>query len=255
MGGRYVKDLVFLIGAALRQARAQRRRKNLCGGNCDLPQRVAAGDPAVIRLQWRGAVTYDKFEGAPMPAVIDLPVLLDACRLEFMDSSGLGRLCTLVRACHDAKQPLVVVNPADIFKGYVETMGMKLLFPMVADEDEAMAWLAERQASGGTSRVAENGAVWVSFNRSLDAAYHEEMMGVLEEAISGAADGRALVVDLKDVGFIDSRAVGGLIRALKMITAKGGEMFLARANPAVREIIALLRLDHILAEWKGPVTE
>ena len=138
---------------------------------------------------------------------------------------------------------------------YVETMGMKALCPMVANEDAAMAWLAERQASGGTSRVADSGALWVAFNRSLDASYHDEMMTVLESAIASAAGGRVLVVDLKDVGFIDSRAVGGLIRALKLITAKGGEMFLSGASPVVREIIALLRLDKILAEWKGPVAE
>jgi len=255
LASRYFKDFVFLVSAALRQARAQRRRKTLCESACDLPPRVAVGDPAVIRLEWRGAVIYDNLEGSPIPEVIDSPVLLDACRLVFMDSSGLGRLCKLVRACHEANQPLVVVNPAGVFTMYVETMGMKALFPMVADEDAAMAWLTERQASGGSSRVADNGALWVSFNRSLDAAYHEEMMTVLESAISGAVGRRVLVVDLKDVGFIDSRAVGGLLRALILMTAKGGAMFLSGASPVVREIIALLRLDKILAEWKGPVAE
>jgi anti-anti-sigma regulatory factor len=35
------------------------------------------------------------------------------------------------------------------------------------------------------------------------------------------------------------------------MSAKGGALFYSDARPAVREIIALLRLDKILAEWKG----
>jgi anti-anti-sigma regulatory factor len=35
------------------------------------------------------------------------------------------------------------------------------------------------------------------------------------------------------------------------MSAKGGEMFYSGAKPAVREIIALLRLDLIFTEWKG----
>ena len=50
---------------------------------------------------------------------------------------------------------------------------------------------------------------------------------------------------------MDSRAVGGLIRVWKQVTAAGGQMFYAAANPVVSEIIRLLRLDKVLAEWDG----
>jgi anti-anti-sigma factor len=91
----------------------------------------------------------------------------------------------------------------------------------------------------------------VSFNRPLDATYHDEMMTVLRSSIENSAGIRVLVVNLKDVSFLDSRAVGGLIRAWKMMVAKGGEMYYAAASPAVAEILRLLRMDQVLKEWKG----
>jgi anti-anti-sigma factor len=78
------------------------------------------------------------------------------------------------------------------------------------------------------------------------------MMAILEAAIANNPQPlRKLVVDLREVTFIDSRAVGGLIRLWKTLTAMGGQLFLAGANPTLREIIRLLHLDKIIPEWKG----
>jgi anti-anti-sigma factor len=128
---------------------------------------------------------------------------------------------------------------------------MDFLMPTAASEAAAMKLVAEHQAGGGTSHAAADGVVQVSFNRPLDATYHDEMMTVLRSSIENSAGIRVLVVNLKDVSFLDSRAVGGLIRAWKMMIAKGGEMYYAAASPAVAEILRLLRMDQVLKEWKG----
>ena len=49
----------------------------------------------------------------------------------------------------------------------------------------------------------------------------------LRKAMESHPGIHTLVVDLKDVGFIDSRAVGGLIRIWKEMAANGGRMFYA----------------------------
>jgi anti-anti-sigma factor len=178
---------------------------------------------------------------------------LDASGVTFSDSSGLGRLALLVRSCRAAGQLLVLVKPSATFKTSICAAQMDSLFPMVESEQEAMKVVADHGAADVVKKEAGDGVLWVSFSRSLDAIYHDEMMSILESSISNSEDSHSLVVDLKEVGFIDSRAVGGLIRAWKMMTSRGGGMFLSGASPAVSEIISLLRLDKILGEWEGEV--
>jgi anti-anti-sigma factor len=168
-----------------------------------------------------------------------------------MDSSGLGRLALLIRMCRAADQLLVAVMPSAAFKTAVGKVQMDFLFHLADSELAAMRVIRERQASGGACKLADGGVVWVAFKRTLDALYYADMMTILESVITGTAGIRVLVVDLKEVEFIDSRAVGGLIRAWKLMSGNGGALFYADARPAVREIIALLRLDKVLAEWKG----
>ncbi|MEI6673614.1 MAG: WecB/TagA/CpsF family glycosyltransferase [Verrucomicrobiota bacterium] len=249
---RYRKDLLFLVKAVWQQASSQRRRKVLAE-NVREPQPMAPplGVP-VLRIEWHGDLLKGGLAGAPVPASVALPVLLDTSMVTSMDSTGLGRLALLIRMCRMADQLLVVVKPSATFKMVVRKVQMEFLFQMAASEAAAMHMIVDHQASGGQCKVAADGVVWVTFNRALDALYHDEMMAILETAIMNHATTiHSLVVDLSAVTFLDSRAVGGLIRTWKSMTARGGQLFLAGANPTLREIIRLLHLDKIIPEWKG----
>ncbi len=247
--GRYKKDLFFLVRASLEQARAQRRRSDI------VQQQSATGAPQpdsrVVRLQWGGELQAAGLAGAPVPESVSKPVVLDASRVTFIDSSGLGRLAQLTRVCRVAEKMLVVVRPSEAFRSAVRAVRMDSLFPILESEEQAIRLISEYETSSGGSKVDEGGVVTVSFNRSLDALYFDEMMTALDSAIADSPGIRTLVVDLREVSFIDSRAVGGLIRVWKTMTSKGGGMYLSGATPAVREIISLLRLDKFLTEWKG----
>ena len=249
---RYCKDLVFLVKAAVQQACSQRRRIILGGTTRQDPLPVPQQGAPLTRIAWHGDLQKSGLAGAPLPEDVTAPVLLDAGGVTFMDSAGLGQLALLIRQCRAAEQLLVVVRPAQAFKTAVAAVRMDALFPMLDAEAGALAWVTRHQASGGLCKIAGNGVVWVSFNRALDALYHDEMVAILESAISNNKPSiRSLVVDLSEVGFIDSRAVGGLVRVWKTMSAMGGSLFLAGANPTLREIIRLLHLDKILPEWKG----
>lgn len=252
---RYGKDFVFLAKASLRQAMSQRRRESIAE-NLPLSEvPVSSPDAAAIRVVWQGNLQKSSLDGAPLPAVVDAPVLLDASRVTFTDSSGLGQLAQLVRRCRAAGQPLLVVNPSHVFRGAISDSQMNSLFGVVESEAAALSELATMKKPGASRKRVEDGVAWVAFSRPLDAVYHDEMMAILDSAIANTSGIRTLVVDLQEVGFIDSRAVGGLIRAWKSMKAKGGTLVLARATPQVREIIALLRLDKVLGEWKGEEPE
>jgi anti-sigma B factor antagonist len=56
-----------------------------------------------------------------------------------------------------------------------------------------------------------------------------------------------LVVDLTDVGFIDSTAVGVLVGALKRLQESGGSMVVVCTNENVRSIFELVGLDELVS--------
>ena len=58
------------------------------------------------------------------------------------------------------------------------------------------------------------------------------------------ADGkRQLVVDLDDVGFLDSTALGVLVGVLKRARSEGGDVRIVCTQPRVRKVFEITRLD------------
>jgi len=58
------------------------------------------------------------------------------------------------------------------------------------------------------------------------------------------ADGKhKLVIDLDDVGFLDSTALGVLVGALKRARMENGEVRIACAQPRVLKVFEITRLD------------
>lgn len=58
-----------------------------------------------------------------------------------------------------------------------------------------------------------------------------------------ADDKSNLVVDLDDVGFLDSTALGVLVGVLKRARTEGGEVRIASMQPRVRKVFEITRLD------------
>jgi anti-sigma B factor antagonist len=58
-----------------------------------------------------------------------------------------------------------------------------------------------------------------------------------------ADDSQRLVVDLDDVGFLDSTALGVLVGALKRARTEGGEVRIVSTQPRVRKVFEITRLD------------
>ena len=67
----------------------------------------------------------------------------------------------------------------------------------------------------------------------------------LRERLHGllAEDKSQLVVDLDDVGFLDSTALGVLVGVLKRARSEGGEVRIVCTQPRVRKVFEITRLD------------
>jgi len=72
---------------------------------------------------------------------------------------------------------------------------------------------------------------------------------VLVQTLDGlVADGhRHIALDLGSLGFINSAALGYLVKAYKHLHDRGGRMVLFRVQPAVALILSMTQLDQVFA--------
>jgi anti-anti-sigma factor len=188
-----------------------------------------------------------RMESAPLPDLVDRPVFLNGSGIQFMDSGGLGRLALLIRQCRAQGVDLFVIAPSVFMDQALTSAQMASLVTIVPTEAEALERVTGGRNLSASSKADEDGVVRVSFQHPLDAIHLDTMMEALDHAVGSA---NRLIIDLDRVDFIDSRAVGALIRVHKRMLAKAGDLLLWRPRPDVREILHLLRVDSILPEWK-----
>ncbi len=62
-----------------------------------------------------------------------------------------------------------------------------------------------------------------------------------------------IVVDLKDVSYLDSSAIATMVEALKAVMAYKGQLRLCNLSPRVQEIFAFAKLDKVFQIIKDDV--
>lgn len=70
-----------------------------------------------------------------------------------------------------------------------------------------------------------------------------------EFANAVAAGHSRLVVDLSNVGFVDSSGLGSLISGLKAARTAGGDLRLAQPSKQVRALLTLTMLERVLRSY------
>jgi anti-sigma B factor antagonist len=86
------------------------------------------------------------------------------------------------------------------------------------------------------------GVAIVSAEGELDA-YAE---GELTAAFAGLGDGRAVVIDLSAVSFMDSTALGVIVRTVRESGERGDHIRLVLPKKAARRIFEITMLDQVL---------
>jgi anti-sigma B factor antagonist len=88
----------------------------------------------------------------------------------------------------------------------------------------------------------DRGATVVSASGELDAFVAAE----LEAAFGGASGDARIVFDLTAVSFMDSTALGLLVRAVRDADAKGGAIRVVLPDGTARRIFEITTLDRVL---------
>jgi anti-sigma B factor antagonist len=90
----------------------------------------------------------------------------------------------------------------------------------------------------------ESEVVVVSADGDLDAFAAPALDEAFDDA--GSADGSRLVIDLSRVPFVDSTALGLIVRRVNEVADKGGQARLVLPETSARRIFEITTLDRIL---------
>jgi anti-sigma B factor antagonist len=94
-----------------------------------------------------------------------------------------------------------------------------------------------------TARVA-NGTYVVSVSGELDLHTVGRLEAELQQATAHGAE--RIVVDLACVTFMDSTALGALVRAQRQLDLAAGELALVSADPRIVRLFAITGLDQVM---------
>jgi anti-sigma B factor antagonist len=95
-------------------------------------------------------------------------------------------------------------------------------------------------------RTSTSGSVQVvHVAGDVDFAVSDQFAAAVEAALAAAT--YSLVIDMSSVRFIDSSAIGILIRAHKAMAARGGAFGLVAASPMILRVISIVRLDTVFS--------
>jgi N-acetylglucosaminyldiphosphoundecaprenol N-acetyl-beta-D-mannosaminyltransferase len=89
-----------------------------------------------------------------------------------------------------------------------------------------------------------SGAVFINASGRLTIANYQGFRKALQEALESSSE---IIVNLREVDFIDSSVIGTLVDATKRAREAGGNVWLAHIQPAVMNTLSLLRLETFLS--------
>ncbi|MEU8180077.1 STAS domain-containing protein [Micromonospora sp. NPDC049044] len=78
----------------------------------------------------------------------------------------------------------------------------------------------------------------------LDMSTTPELRDQLHQLVQNGV--QVVVVDLTDVGFIDSSGLGALVVAYKDLQARGGSLALAGVRRTVRKVLSITSVDRVI---------
>lgn len=88
----------------------------------------------------------------------------------------------------------------------------------------------------------EQGALVVSFDGDIDLQSSPEARQVLLEAVG---QGKAILVDLSGVGYIDSSGVASLVESFQAARKAGQSLVLVSVSDGAKRVLQLARLDKV----------
>lgn len=239
---RYLLDLAFFV-RALRRERQLLRAQRTAVNTALSPS--AAPATSVVCQTWTGEIDAAALQSnriAPAPTLLPGEVLaLDLSGVTFMDSAGVGQLVSLFRARVRSGGGLVLVRPSPCVSALLATVKLDRLIPTVSEPGDARAVLGLQRVRSNPATDAQT--LSLALTGELTAARVQGHSHWLASEWEARPAARQLVLDLSQVGFIDSSGLGLLVRAHQLANKRsGGSLRLRGACANVRNVVQIARL-------------
>jgi anti-anti-sigma factor len=79
----------------------------------------------------------------------------------------------------------------------------------------------------------------------LDGKHTTQLRAEIDEVLSAGA--KHILLDLKEVTFMDSSGLGGLVAALKDVRSAGGKLYICSINEQIRILFELTSMDQVFS--------
>lgn len=251
---RYLSNLGFLGAAVLKLLRAKRSRATSAA-------RVAV--PSAAAQRWAGAETVS-FDPMPDEAAAREartrwrglgargPLIVDLSRLTWLNSLELGVLLTVSRDVRRAGQRVYLCGVSERVRRLISTCHLDAYLDLPKSDQELAAALvaSEKPPASGILGETEAG-LQIVLPAELTAANLEAFRVRLADGVAGylkRPGARGLLVDASALSFLDSSAMGYLVRLRQQALTAGSTARFSGFRGAAQQSLKIARLDSILTE-------
>jgi N-acetylglucosaminyldiphosphoundecaprenol N-acetyl-beta-D-mannosaminyltransferase len=249
---RYLFDLMFFASALKkeRQMKAQSGRAAKAEA-VTAPIELPAATGKSVAYKWEGRIDAAAVHNHKVEAITPTPsapsVVLDCGGVTFMDSSGLGLLMRVFRACKAAGGTLVIYQPSTAVNQMLSLLNLDRLLAVAHTEEDVQDFLRAVAPAKSSGTGTNAGEVKVTLSGDLVAATVPECLESITKAWEHTPTAIILQLDLAQVPFMDSSGLGLLVKSLKMAkTRPGGRLVLVHPSENVRNVVKLAKLEAIL---------
>lgn len=181
--------------------------------------------------------------------------LLEMDKVKFIDSTGVGLLIRLQKKVRATNHQLVLLAPSNVVQRALSLMRLQNFFASAPDFASAQQ-LIEARMREQTNLVklpaspALNPLLWQG---EITAANAKEVWKTTEAHLTSKLR-KELVIDMSGVRFIDSSALGIMVRAKKLAQREDVKLTFSSLQPAVENVIQLAQLqEFLLARGEMPL--
>lgn len=177
-------------------------------------------------------------------------LLVEADRVEFVDSTGIGLLIYIRKKLRTQGRQMVLVAPSPALRRALKLMRLSDLFRCTPDmagayeavtEDSLDCVLSKSHPTAGTPEAL----LW---RGEITAANAELVWGKSQAYFASLPVGARWSIDLSEVRFIDSTGLGLMIRARKLADERRKELRFENLTAPVRNVLQLARLEAFLLD-------
>ena len=240
---RYLFDLFFFV-TGLRRQKAPKKESHF-----DLPppaiESFQDSDPALI-LKWVGRCDAARVasNNLPWPSkdTMSSLILLDASEIDHLDSTGLGAFLRLYRESKAAGGDFYLLNPTESVVNLLAALRLDRLIPTT----DSVSNIRVRSGNPHSLPNHESTDLLLSVEGDIVARRCPDLRKWIENTWEHAPHARTLVLDLRQVSFIDSSGLGLLVMSHRLADKRPkGQLKLHAANPNVLNVIKVARMEKL----------